>query len=97
VDAWKIVNRNAANSQMIGGAVGGIVMVLTEEVVFGNPYGRYVNGNISDYHVPVNAESCRSPQVSWFGQSIPPVLPADLFIEMQRFLRPGGHLLKYIR
>ncbi|HMH24679.1 MAG TPA: xanthine dehydrogenase family protein molybdopterin-binding subunit, partial [Puia sp.] len=56
VDAGKIVNRKTAGSQMIGGAVGGIGMVLTEEAVFDDRYGRYVNGNFADYHVPVNAD-----------------------------------------
>ncbi|HZE84918.1 MAG TPA: xanthine dehydrogenase family protein molybdopterin-binding subunit [Puia sp.] len=56
VDAGKIVNRKTAGSQMIGGAVGGIGMVLTEEALFDDRYGRYVNGNFADYHVPVNAD-----------------------------------------
>jgi xanthine dehydrogenase YagR molybdenum-binding subunit len=56
VDAGKIVNQKTASSQMIGGAVGGIGMVLTEEAVFDDRYGRYVNGNFADYHVPVNAD-----------------------------------------
>jgi xanthine dehydrogenase YagR molybdenum-binding subunit len=56
VDAGKIVNNKTARSQMIGGAVGGIGMVLTEEVMFDHRYGRYVNNNFADYHVPVNAD-----------------------------------------
>jgi len=56
VDAGKIVNHKTASSQMIGGAVGGIGMVLTEEAVIDDRYGRYVNGNFADYHVPVNAD-----------------------------------------
>jgi xanthine dehydrogenase YagR molybdenum-binding subunit len=56
VDGGKIVNRKTASSQMIGGAVGGIGMVLTEEAVFDDTFGRYVNGNFADYHVPVNAD-----------------------------------------
>jgi xanthine dehydrogenase YagR molybdenum-binding subunit len=56
VDGGKIVNHKTASSQMIGGAVGGIGMVLTEEAVFDHAYGRYVNGNLADYHVPVNAD-----------------------------------------
>ena len=56
VDAGKIVNKKTASSQMIGGAVGGIGMVLTEEAVFDDRYGRYINGNFADYHVPVNAD-----------------------------------------
>jgi len=56
VDGGKIVSYKTASSQMIGGAVGGIGMVLTEEAVFDDKYGRYVNGNFADYHVPVNAD-----------------------------------------
>lgn len=56
VDAGKIVSHKTATSQMIGGAVGGIGMVLTEEAIFDDKYGRYVNGNFADYHVPVNAD-----------------------------------------
>src|SRR3984893_3809297 len=56
VDAGKIVNHKTASSQMIGGAVGGIGMALTEEAIIDDRYGRYVNGNFADYHVPVNAD-----------------------------------------
>jgi len=56
VDAGRIVSHKTAASQMIGGAVGGIGMVLTEEAIFDDRYGRYINGNFADYHVPVNAD-----------------------------------------
>lgn len=56
VDAGKIVNHKTARSQMIGGAVGGVGMAMTEEAVFDDRFGRYVNGNFADYHVPVNAD-----------------------------------------
>jgi xanthine dehydrogenase YagR molybdenum-binding subunit len=56
VDAGKIVNHKTASSQMIGGAVGGLGMVLSEEAIFDDKFGRYVNGNFADYHVPVNAD-----------------------------------------
>jgi xanthine dehydrogenase YagR molybdenum-binding subunit len=56
VDGGKIVSHKTASSQMIGGAVGGMGMVLTEEAVFDHTFGRYVNGNFADYHVPVNAD-----------------------------------------
>jgi xanthine dehydrogenase YagR molybdenum-binding subunit len=56
VDSGKIVNHKTASSQMIGGAVGGIGMAMTEEAVFDDRYGRYINGNFADYHVPVNAD-----------------------------------------
>jgi xanthine dehydrogenase YagR molybdenum-binding subunit len=56
VDAGKIVNHKTASSQMIGGTVGGIGMAMTEEAVFDDRFGRYINGNFADYHVPVNAD-----------------------------------------
>lgn len=56
VDAGKIVNLKTASSQMIGGAVGGIGMAMTEEAVIDDRFGRLVNGNLADYHVPVNAD-----------------------------------------
>jgi xanthine dehydrogenase YagR molybdenum-binding subunit len=56
VDGGKIVNMKTASSQMIGGAVGGIGMAMTEEAVIDDRYGRYINSNLADYHVPVNAD-----------------------------------------
>jgi xanthine dehydrogenase YagR molybdenum-binding subunit len=56
VDAGKIVNNKTAASQMKGGAVGGIGMAMTEEAIIDDRFGRYVNGNFADYHVPVNAD-----------------------------------------
>ena len=56
-DAGKIISENTARSQMVGGAVGGIGMALTEEVIIDNRYGRYTNANLADYHVPVNADA----------------------------------------
>ncbi|HTD94282.1 MAG TPA: xanthine dehydrogenase family protein molybdopterin-binding subunit, partial [Chitinophagaceae bacterium] len=55
-DAGKIVSEKTARSQMIGGVVGGIGMALTEEAIIDHRYGRYVNNNLADYHVPVNAD-----------------------------------------
>ncbi len=56
-DAGKIIAENTARSQMVGGAVGGIGMALTEEVFIDNRYGRYTNSNFADYHVPVHADT----------------------------------------
>ena len=56
VDGGKIVNMKTASSQMIGGAVGGIGMAMTEEAVIDDRYGKYINSNLADYHVPVNAD-----------------------------------------
>ncbi|RYE09903.1 MAG: xanthine dehydrogenase family protein molybdopterin-binding subunit [Sphingobacteriaceae bacterium] len=56
VDAGKIVNLKTASSQMIGGAVGGIGMAITEEAVMDDRFGKLINGNFADYHVPVQAD-----------------------------------------
>ncbi len=55
-DAGKIVSEKTAASQSIGGVVGGIGMALMEEGVFDHRYGRYINSNFADYHVPVHAD-----------------------------------------
>ncbi|PMD88243.1 aldehyde oxidase [Siphonobacter sp. BAB-5405] len=55
-DAGRIVSPKTAASQMIGGAVGGIGMALTEEALIDHRLGRFVNNNFGDYHVPVHAD-----------------------------------------
>ena len=56
VDGGKIVSENTARSQVIGGVVSGIGMALTEEGIIDHRYGRWVNNNFADYHVPVHAD-----------------------------------------
>lgn len=56
-DSGTVVNTKTARSQMIGGVVGGIGMALTEEALIDHRFGRYVNNNYADYHVPVNADT----------------------------------------
>jgi len=55
-DSGKIVSPKTAASQMIGGVTGGIGMALTEEALIDQRYGRFVNNNLADYHVPVSAD-----------------------------------------
>lgn len=55
-DAGTIVSFKTAESQMIGGAVGGIGMALMEDMVIDHRFGRPINNNLADYHVPVNAD-----------------------------------------
>jgi len=52
-DAGTIVSPKTVESQMIGGATGGIGMALTEDAVMDHRYGRYVTKDFGDYHVPV--------------------------------------------
>jgi xanthine dehydrogenase YagR molybdenum-binding subunit len=55
-DSGTIVSPKTARSQMVGGAVGGIGMALTEEALLDHRYGKYINNNFADYHVPVHAD-----------------------------------------
>ena len=55
-DAGKIISPKTAQSQVIGGVVGGIGMALMEDGVIDHRYGRWVNNNLADYHVPVHLD-----------------------------------------
>lgn len=52
----RILNAKTARSQIIGGAVYGIGYALHEATHMDARYGRYVNSNLGEYHVPVNAD-----------------------------------------
>ena len=56
VAAGRILNPKTAGSQILGGVVWGIGMVLHEETVIDHRLGRIVNANIAEYHVPVHAD-----------------------------------------
>ncbi|MFF7446775.1 MULTISPECIES: molybdopterin cofactor-binding domain-containing protein [unclassified Streptomyces] len=55
-DAGRIINPRLAESQAIGGMVGGIGAALLEHTVTDHRDGRIVNANLADYLVPVNAD-----------------------------------------
>jgi xanthine dehydrogenase YagR molybdenum-binding subunit len=55
-DAGRIINPKLADSQAIGGMVGGIGQALLEHTVTDPRDGRIVNANLADYLVPVNAD-----------------------------------------
>ncbi|MBG6233621.1 xanthine dehydrogenase YagR molybdenum-binding subunit [Pedobacter sp. CAN_A7] len=55
-DAGTIINEKTAAGQMSGGAVGGIGMAMMEDLVIDHRFGRPINNNLADYHVPVNAD-----------------------------------------
>jgi xanthine dehydrogenase YagR molybdenum-binding subunit len=55
-DIGTVVNEKTAAGQMTGGAVGGIGMALMEELAIDHRFGRAINNNFADYHVPVNAD-----------------------------------------
>ena len=56
VAAGRILNPKTASSQIIGGVVWGIGMALHEETLIDHNFGRVMNANIAEYHVPVNAD-----------------------------------------
>ncbi len=56
IDAGTVVNEKTARSQIIGGVIGGIGMALMEEGVIDHRYGKWMNNNFADYHVPVNKD-----------------------------------------
>jgi xanthine dehydrogenase YagR molybdenum-binding subunit len=52
----KLMNAKTGYSQLMGGIVWGIGLALLEETIIDPRYGRAVNGNLAEYHVPVNAD-----------------------------------------
>jgi xanthine dehydrogenase YagR molybdenum-binding subunit len=52
----RILNPRTAESQVIGGIVWGIGMALQEESLIDQTFGRFMNHNLAEYHVPVNAD-----------------------------------------
>ncbi|MEU1446403.1 xanthine dehydrogenase family protein molybdopterin-binding subunit [Streptomyces mirabilis] len=55
-DAGRIISPKLAESQALGGIVGGIGTALLEHTVTDHRDGRIVNANLADYLVPVNAD-----------------------------------------
>jgi xanthine dehydrogenase YagR molybdenum-binding subunit len=54
--AGRILNTKTARSQLQGGIIWGIGMALQEETLVDPRTGRYVNADLAEYHVPVNAD-----------------------------------------
>src|SRR5262249_1484380 len=57
VAAGRILNTKTASSQILGSVVWGIGMALHEETLIDHRFGRIMNANIEEYHVPVNPET----------------------------------------
>ncbi|MGH7210618.1 MAG: xanthine dehydrogenase family protein molybdopterin-binding subunit, partial [Acetobacteraceae bacterium] len=56
VAAGRILNTKTAHSQIMGSVVWGIGMALHEETLVDHRFGRIMNANIAEYHVPMNAD-----------------------------------------
>lgn len=56
IAAGRIMNTKTAGSQIVGGVVWGISQALHEESHLDQRFGRFMNHNLSEYHVAVNAD-----------------------------------------
>ena len=56
VAAGRIINPKTARSQVLGSVVWGISSALMEESVMDHRFGRFMNHNYAEYHIPVNAD-----------------------------------------
>ncbi|RIV17369.1 xanthine dehydrogenase family protein molybdopterin-binding subunit [Fibrisoma montanum] len=57
VDAGRIMNLKTARSQILSSTIWGIGMALMEEGVIDHRFGRYMNKDLAEYHVPVCADT----------------------------------------
>jgi len=56
VAAGKIINPKTAESQILGGMIWGISKALHEEAILDHQFGKYMNANLAEYHIPVHAD-----------------------------------------
>ncbi len=52
----RIINPKTARSQILGAVVWGISQALHEESIVDQNFGRFMNHNLAEYHIPVNAD-----------------------------------------
>ena len=73
--AGKIMNPKLARSQLIGSMIWGMSMALHEESVLDREFGDYLNHDLAQYHIPVNAD-VGSIDVRWINEEDPNIGPA---------------------
>ncbi|MEK6478161.1 xanthine dehydrogenase family protein molybdopterin-binding subunit [Catalinimonas sp. 4WD22] len=56
VAGGRILNAKTAHSQILGGVVWGISMALEEDTFMDHNFGRFMNHNLAEYHLAVNAD-----------------------------------------
>ncbi|WP_266365401.1 xanthine dehydrogenase family protein molybdopterin-binding subunit [Tellurirhabdus rosea] len=74
IDAGTVINQKTARSQVLGSVMWGIGMALMEEGIIDHRYGRYVNKDLAEYHVPVFADT-PDIDVIFIGKSDPVINP----------------------
>lgn len=72
--AGRILNEKTARSQMLGGMIWGIGMALFEETLMDHKFGRIVNNDFAEYHIPVHAD-VPSVEVIFIPEEDPHVNP----------------------
>lgn len=56
IAAGRIINPKTSRSQIVGGVTFGMGMALAEESMMDHALGRFMNHNLAEYHIPVNAD-----------------------------------------
>jgi xanthine dehydrogenase YagR molybdenum-binding subunit len=56
VAAGTIINPKTARSQILGSMIWSISKALREETILDENFGRYINSNLGEYHIPVHAD-----------------------------------------
>ncbi|KGO85536.1 aldehyde oxidase [Flavobacterium rivuli WB 3.3-2 = DSM 21788] len=56
VAAGRIINPKTATSQILGGMVWSLSKALHEETISDARFGKYMNANLGEYHIPVHAD-----------------------------------------
>ncbi|MBV9560424.1 MAG: xanthine dehydrogenase family protein molybdopterin-binding subunit [Bradyrhizobium sp.] len=54
--AGRVINPRMVRSQLLGGMIWGVSFTLHEQAIIDHRSGRIMNANLSEYHVPVNAD-----------------------------------------
>jgi xanthine dehydrogenase YagR molybdenum-binding subunit len=72
--AGRILNPRTARSQFVGGMTMGIGMALLEESVLDLEFGDYLNHDLAQYRVPVNAD-VRDIEAHWIDEDDPHLNP----------------------
>jgi xanthine dehydrogenase YagR molybdenum-binding subunit len=72
--AGRILNPRTARSQFIGGMTMGVGMALLEESTMDPEYGDYLNHDLAQYHVPVQAD-VRDIEAHWLDEDDPHLNP----------------------
>jgi xanthine dehydrogenase YagR molybdenum-binding subunit len=72
--AGRIINPKTARSQFIGGMTMGLSMALMEESIMDREFGDYLNRDLAQYHVAVNAD-VRDIEAFWLEEDDPHLNP----------------------